>query len=319
MPRLLSIRQLAEALVSWMDGAGITKAVLIGNSLGCQIAVECGLRRSDKILAIVVQGPTPDPPRRTARQSIPRVIWNTWREDPVGLGPLLDYAQAGIRRAVRTAQHLLHDPIEKKLPLVKVPARVIRGDKDTVITTVGGGSRAALAERGTARGSRCRPHHGHGGAARRNHTAVRSLHPTSYRRRRLNHEGQKMTLMPPSYISNFDSASGFLRATALYLKGKDFPGGGLSKGVKAVVPAIGQLPRQAREAVYAAGGLQEGISPAQTHSDKGQMFSRSVARARARGSDLVIEREVRLANLRRTAGRFLGDRQLLPHSDCAAP
>jgi hypothetical protein len=75
-----------------------------------------------------------------------------------------------------------------------------------------------------------------------------------------------MRPMPPSYVANFDSASGFLRATALYLKGKDFPGWGLSGALKSAVPLANLLPQQARETLYAVGGMNEAMSPAKTGS-----------------------------------------------------
>lgn len=75
-----------------------------------------------------------------------------------------------------------------------------------------------------------------------------------------------MRPMPPSYISNFDSASGFLRATALAIKGKDFPGWGLGAPVKKILPLASHLPEPVRELIYAGGGLGEGIAPSKTGS-----------------------------------------------------
>ena len=74
-----------------------------------------------------------------------------------------------------------------------------------------------------------------------------------------------MRRMPPGYISNFDSASGMLRATARYLQGRDFPGWGLGTPVKRILPLASHLPQWAREAIYAGGGLGEGIALAKTH------------------------------------------------------
>jgi hypothetical protein len=75
-----------------------------------------------------------------------------------------------------------------------------------------------------------------------------------------------MRRMPPSYVANFDSASSFLRATALYLKGKDFPAWGLTGALKSILPLANYLPQQPREILYAAGGMNEGLSPSRTSS-----------------------------------------------------
>ena len=132
--QVLTIPDLADALAEWMDQAGIGSAVLIGNSLGCQIAVECALRHPDRVMALVLQGPTPDPSRRSPAKIIAMNFWNGWREASTGIGDAIDRLQTGPWRAVRTALNMLADPIEDKLPKVQVPTMVIRGAKDPVVT-----------------------------------------------------------------------------------------------------------------------------------------------------------------------------------------
>jgi hypothetical protein len=75
-----------------------------------------------------------------------------------------------------------------------------------------------------------------------------------------------MRRLPPSYVSNFDSASGFLRATSNYLNGQDFAGWGMTSALKSIVPLANLLPQRARETVYAVGGLNEAIGPTKTGS-----------------------------------------------------
>lgn len=55
------------------------------------------------------------------------MMLNSSRESGVGIGPLLDYLQAGLRRAVVTGRYMLEDPVEHKLPGIAQPALVIRG------------------------------------------------------------------------------------------------------------------------------------------------------------------------------------------------
>jgi 2-hydroxy-6-oxonona-2,4-dienedioate hydrolase len=129
---VLTIRELADALAEWQEAAGIGRAVLLGNSLGCQIAVECALRHPERVRGLVLQGPTPDPAGRSAPQKIMRALSNSWQEQSVGLAPFLDYLQAGLRRAWQTGNYLLQDPIEEKLPAVQVPTLVVRGARDPV-------------------------------------------------------------------------------------------------------------------------------------------------------------------------------------------
>src|SRR3546814_18914294 len=63
-------------------------------------------------------------------------------------------------------------------------------------------------------------------------------------------------------IAGFDSASAFLRATAKYLHGEDFPALGLNPATAKVAPLANLLPQRLREIVYTYGGLTEASAPA---------------------------------------------------------
>lgn len=46
---------------------------------------------------------------------------------------LLDYLSAGLGRSLATFRYALEDPIEEKLPRVRVPTLVVRGDRDPIV------------------------------------------------------------------------------------------------------------------------------------------------------------------------------------------
>jgi len=56
----------ADVIATWMDGAGIGGAGVLGNSFGCQVAVELAVRRPDLVTLLVLVGPTVDPAAPTA-------------------------------------------------------------------------------------------------------------------------------------------------------------------------------------------------------------------------------------------------------------
>jgi len=59
-PRVLDVRALADALAAWMRAAGLVRPALLGNSFGCQIIADLGVRhRVDR--ARCAAGPTMDP------------------------------------------------------------------------------------------------------------------------------------------------------------------------------------------------------------------------------------------------------------------
>ena len=99
--------------------------------------MELAVRHPDHVGGLVLVGPTMDPAARTASRQILRWLSDTVREDPLQLPILLrDIHDAGPRRVVGTLGHALRDPIEDKLPQVKVPVLVTRGSRrDPVFRT----------------------------------------------------------------------------------------------------------------------------------------------------------------------------------------
>ncbi len=131
---VLNLTELADALDGWMQAVGLERAVLLGNSFGCQIIVEFFLRHPERVERAVLQGPTVDPKARTALQQIIRWQLDSPREPPsLGLVLIRDYRDCGVRRVVRTFQYALQDRIEEKLPHMQIPTMVVRGGRDPIV------------------------------------------------------------------------------------------------------------------------------------------------------------------------------------------
>lgn len=131
----VSVPQLGAALLDWARAAGLQRACWLANSFGCQVLTEAALRRPLLFERIVLVGPTVDPTART----VPRIL-HRWRQESAtqsrALQRLLvrEYARAGVRRAVATLQAALRDRPEDRLPYLDMPALVLRGADDPVIT-----------------------------------------------------------------------------------------------------------------------------------------------------------------------------------------
>lgn len=132
--RALPISKLADALHMWLRATGIEKAAFVGNSFGCQVLVDFATRYPDVVERIVLQGPTVD---RHAR-SLPVQVWRDWRNGALeqarssaGMGRI-DYAKAGLTRALATMRELIRDRIEDKLARVQAPTLVVSGARDPV-------------------------------------------------------------------------------------------------------------------------------------------------------------------------------------------
>ena len=83
------------------EATRLPPVVLLGNSFGCQVAVDLAVRYPDRVRALVLVGPTIDPAARTAFRQILRWLGDTALEDPLQL-PILarDLRDAGPRRGV---------------------------------------------------------------------------------------------------------------------------------------------------------------------------------------------------------------------------
>ncbi len=131
--RALDVAGLADALVGWLEGMGLDRALLLGNSLGCQIVVDVAVRYPERVGWIVLAGPTGDPAARSLAHYAWRLLLDVPRE-PVRLVLIQagDYLRAGPRRTFQSARAMVGDPFAAKLPLVRQPALVVRGEHDPI-------------------------------------------------------------------------------------------------------------------------------------------------------------------------------------------
>ena len=132
--RVLNVPEHADHLADWLAAAGLPPVAVLGNSFGCQVAVDLAVRYPDRVCGLVLVGPTMDPAARTAARQILRWLGDTAREDPLQL-PILarDLRDAGPHRVAGTLAHGLRDPIEHKLPLISVPVLVTRGSREPIV------------------------------------------------------------------------------------------------------------------------------------------------------------------------------------------
>ncbi len=131
---VLDVGELADALVEYMEVVGIQRAPMIANSLGCQIVVDVALRYPERLDRGVLIGPTIDPAGRTVLQQFWRLMRDSLREPlPQQFVVLTDYLRAGPRRTLQTLQYAFEDRVENKLPSVRHPMLVVRGERDPIV------------------------------------------------------------------------------------------------------------------------------------------------------------------------------------------
>lgn len=143
--RVLDVAEHADHLADWLEAGNLSPVAVLGNSFGCQVAVELAVRHPDRVRGLVLVGPTMDPSARTASRQIFRWLRDTAKEDPLQLPILVrDVRDAGPRRVVGTLVHALRDPIEDKLPRVGVPVLVTRGSREPIVPVAWAATAARL-------------------------------------------------------------------------------------------------------------------------------------------------------------------------------
>jgi pimeloyl-ACP methyl ester carboxylesterase len=132
--RILTIHELADSLAEWISAMNLASPVLIGNSLGAQIIVDLSARHRSHLAAAVLVGPTIDPEARRLSTQVWRLLTDIPREPPALYRiALKDYFRAGLRRCLKTLRYALVDPVAEKLPAIRVPVLVVRGQHDPIV------------------------------------------------------------------------------------------------------------------------------------------------------------------------------------------
>lgn len=164
--RALDIPRLASALLEWMDVERIAIATVVGNSVGCQVAVELAAESPHRVERLVLIGPTMDPAAPTMRAQLMRLMRDVVRE-PIGLNlaELRDYVRMGPRRILATARYALDDPFASKLSRVAQPALVVRGERDAIVSQAWAAEVAARLPSGRLAVVTGAPHAAHWAAA----------------------------------------------------------------------------------------------------------------------------------------------------------
>jgi pimeloyl-ACP methyl ester carboxylesterase len=129
---VLNVIQHAQVLATWLDSLG-TPAAVLGNSFGCQVAVELAGRRPDLVAALILVGPTTDPGAASMSAQLGRLMRDLpgedWRQAPILYADIRD---AGARRVVTTLRHAVRDRIDTKLPGCHMPTLLVRGAHDRI-------------------------------------------------------------------------------------------------------------------------------------------------------------------------------------------
>jgi 2-hydroxy-6-oxonona-2,4-dienedioate hydrolase len=133
-PTRVGLAEMADALAEWTRAIGLRPAVMVGNSLGCQVIAHLARRHPERIVRAVLISPTMDPSARGAAGQIVRLLRDLPRERwPLQAIASRDYVEAGVWRGWRTLRVALRDPVVDTYGGIAVPALVVRGGRDPLV------------------------------------------------------------------------------------------------------------------------------------------------------------------------------------------
>ena len=127
---------LAGWVTDWLQGRGLGDVLLVGQSVGSQVAAHVAAQAPHRVRALLLQGPVFDPAYRT----VPRGLWR-WaldlpREKPtLGFREVPEWVRVGPRGVARVLRQSLRDRLEDTVDRVAalgVPVRVVVGEHDTL-------------------------------------------------------------------------------------------------------------------------------------------------------------------------------------------
>jgi pimeloyl-ACP methyl ester carboxylesterase len=131
--RALSVEDFAEVVARVIDRLDLGRCVVVGHSMGAQVATRLAVAHPESVASIALLGPVCDPRDRSAARSAFLLAVDCLGESPRGnVLVFTDYVRCGIRWYLKVLPSMLDYRIEDEVRLVTVPVLVIRGARDPI-------------------------------------------------------------------------------------------------------------------------------------------------------------------------------------------
>jgi pimeloyl-ACP methyl ester carboxylesterase len=127
--------RLAAHLCGWLDAAGLHRCDLVGQSLGCEVALLAAEAQPERVGKLVLAAPCGLPSLRSLLGQFAQAALDATRE-PLRLYPVIvpDYLRCGPVRLLRVLLEQKRPGMATLVQRVAHPTLVLRGDRDTVVS-----------------------------------------------------------------------------------------------------------------------------------------------------------------------------------------
>lgn len=132
--RALDLDELAAVVAQFIRQENIVKPIVIGQSMGCQVASRLSVMDGLSIDKLLLISPTINHKERSAPLQFFRLLQDTLREPlTVTLILVVEYMKFGVWRYMRTQRYMINDRIETYLAQCTVPTLLLRGERDKIV------------------------------------------------------------------------------------------------------------------------------------------------------------------------------------------
>ncbi|HEX6257963.1 MAG TPA: alpha/beta hydrolase [Candidatus Saccharimonadales bacterium] len=129
----LTIPELADVLLTYLKEANVPRVIVIGQSMGCQIAAHMAVKQPEVCEQLILIGPTVNKWERNVFTQSLRLLQDIRREPgDANFVVFKDYLRMGPLRYLRTVQYMIADHIERTLHTCDTPTLIVRGSQDVI-------------------------------------------------------------------------------------------------------------------------------------------------------------------------------------------
>lgn len=132
---VLDIPDLATEVVGFMDALGLDRAVLLGNSLGCIVAIEVANLVPDRIPRAILVSPSGGTHNEPLPRGLAQLALDGLHEGPRMTGiAIRDYLKFGLANSVRLFRAMTAYDISAHLDPLQLPLLVVAGTRDPLVS-----------------------------------------------------------------------------------------------------------------------------------------------------------------------------------------